>query len=231
MAGTSLIAVEPELSGWFITSPLGMQMLASMSADGFLARPDDALDSSQVSTRGLCARMRRCAVYRTTLAVAQRAGNALAFSDGVDAVHRGQLDLSPSRPRASESPPFQGRSHRPARSAAVGRSLKCSCRWPAHRRAAACRWRSDTRWRTWRRAGSSGSAYQPHLHPVMMIGVHIPQQHRRAVDGVDHHIDLSVVEEIAKGRSPRRDHVRQSGALHRRNVFKLSSLAASSGTL
>ena len=72
-------------------------------------------------------------------------------------------------------------------------------------------------------------ADQLHLHPVVMVGVDVAEQHRRAVDGVDDHIDLAVVEEVAKGRSASGNDDRKPGAFHRRNVFEPPLLAACGG--
>ena len=58
-------------------------------------------------------------------------------------------------------------------------------------------------------ARAFGSADQLHLHPMMMIGIHIAQQHRRAVDWIDHNVDLAIVEQVAECRSTRRNHIRQ----------------------
>ena len=63
-----------------------------------------------------------------------------------------------------------------------------------------------------------------HLHPVMMIGIHVAQQHRRSVDGIDDHIDFAVVEQVAEGRAARGDHDCQPGALHRRDVLEFPVL-------
>ena len=60
----------------------------------------------------------------------------------------------------------------------------------------------------------------------MMVRIHVAQQHGRAVDGVDDHVDLAVVEQVAKGRAARRDDVGQAGALDRRNVLEFPLLSA-----
>src|SRR5215467_1485754 len=46
------------------------------------------------------------------------------------------------------------------------------------------------------------SAYEFECHPVICILNHISQQHRRAIDVVHHYVDMSIIEEIAKRRSP-----------------------------
>ena len=58
-----------------------------------------------------------------------------------------------------------------------------------------------------------------------MIGIDILQQHRRPVDGVDDHVDLAVVEQVAESRAASGDHHRQPGALDRLDVLKSALLA------
>jgi hypothetical protein len=45
----------------------------------------------------------------------------------------------------------------------------------------------------------------------MMVRVHVPEQHRRPVNGIDDYVDPAVVEQIAKGRSTRRNDLCQPG--------------------
>src|ERR1700676_4938073 len=43
-----------------------------------------------------------------------------------------------------------------------------------------------------------GASYQPQLNPSMVIRVHVAKQYRHAVHIVDNHVDLTVVEDVAK---------------------------------
>ncbi len=61
---------------------------------------------------------------------------------------------------------------------------------------------------------------------MMVVGIDIAQQYRRAVDGVDDDIHLAIVEQIAKCGSARGDHDGETCSCDRRNVFKFASLAA-----
>jgi hypothetical protein len=57
---------------------------------------------------------------------------------------------------------------------------------------------------------------------VVVVGIHIAEEHRRPVDGAYDDIDLAVVEEIAKGRAATRNHIREAGPGHGRNVFEFA---------
>src|SRR5579875_2743873 len=48
-------------------------------------------------------------------------------------------------------------------------------------------------------ARTFGAACQPELNPMVAVVAHVAQQHRMVIDHIDHHIDLSVVEEVAEG--------------------------------
>src|ERR1035441_3072061 len=57
---------------------------------------------------------------------------------------------------------------------------------------------------------------------MMMIRIDVLQQYRRSIHRIDYHIDLAVIEEIAKCRTAApRDH-RETGPLYRRYVFKFA---------
>src|SRR5450631_2665465 len=57
---------------------------------------------------------------------------------------------------------------------------------------------------------------------MVMIRIDVLQQYRRSIDRIDDHINLAVIEEIAKGRTASaRDH-RESRPLYRRYVVKLA---------
>ena len=129
--------------------------------------------------------------------------------DGVDAIRRGNLDrLLRARGPVNLCRPRICRIAQPEVQPPVVRT-RCSCRSTAHPAAAACRSPADTPSRRSHRAGFFGAAHQPHLHPVMMIRIHIAQQHRRPIYRIDDHIDLAVVEQIAKRRAASRNHNRQ----------------------
>src|ERR1035438_8927770 len=54
------------------------------------------------------------------------------------------------------------------------------------------------------------AAHQLQFHPMVLIWIHIAQQYRSAVEIVNHHIDLTIVEQIAKCSSAPHVHVGRS---------------------
>ena len=69
-------------------------------------------------------------------------------------------------------------------------------------------------------AGAFRAARQLQFNPVMVVGIHVPQQYRRAVDGIDNHIDLAVIKQVAKSRSASGNHHSQTGIFCGRNVLE-----------
>src|ERR1035441_1436115 len=61
----------------------------------------------------------------------------------------------------------------------------------------------------------------------MMIGINITEQYGRAINRVDDDINLPFVEQVAKGRSTRRNDRCQTRSLDRRNIFEFPILASS----
>ena len=60
-------------------------------------------------------------------------------------------------------------------------------------------------------AGGVARAFRPthelDFDPMMMVRIHVAQQNGRTIDGIDDHVDLAIVEEVAECRAARRDHV------------------------
>ena len=54
-----------------------------------------------------------------------------------------------------------------------------------------------------------------------MVVVHVAQQYRRTIHYIDHHIDLAVVEQIAKCAAAARNDICQPCAFYRRYELKL----------
>ena len=59
---------------------------------------------------------------------------------------------------------------------------------------------------------------------MIVIVVHIAQQHRRVIHAIDHHVDLAVVEEISEGCAACRDDVGQTRSFHGRDDFELPAV-------
>ena len=67
-----------------------------------------------------------------------------------------------------------------------------------------------------------GPSHKLQFHPMVMIGIDVLQQYWGSIHGVDDHIDLAVVEEIAERRSASPGHHRETGPFYRRYIVKLA---------
>ena len=115
---------------------------------------------------------------RTRLAVAHRAGDPLALGDGVDAIHREQLHRLPGAGRPVNLGRTRvGRVPQPeVRPAVVRRNIAAAGQHilthahpvgvQVHRGASGV-------------ARAFRAAHQLHLYPVVIVRVHVPEQHRR----------------------------------------------------
>jgi hypothetical protein len=56
----------------------------------------------------------------------------------------------------------------------------------------------------------------------MVIGVHISEYCRNAIHAVDHHVDLAIVEYVAKRRPAAHHDISETSSLHGRNQFELA---------
>src|ERR1017187_542512 len=56
----------------------------------------------------------------------------------------------------------------------------------------------------------------------MMIRIDVLQQYRRSIHRIDHHVNLAVIEEIAKGRAASPREHRETRPLDGRHVIKLA---------
>ena len=55
---------------------------------------------------------------------------------------------------------------------------------------------------------------EPDAHPMIFVGIHIAEQDGCVIDAVDHNVDFSVIEQIAKCCPTSRNHVCQTGTLN-----------------
>jgi hypothetical protein len=65
------------------------------------------------------------------------------------------------------------------------------------------------------------SSYQLEGKPMVAVFEHIAKQRRRRIHVVQNNVDVSIIENVAKGRAPRRNHVRQAASGRWRNLLKL----------
>ncbi len=77
--------------------------------------------------------------------------------------------------------------------------------------------------------GTLAVADQLHLDPVVLVGIHVAQQDRRTVDGIDDDVDFAVVEQVAEGRAAGGDNVGEAGSLDGLDVFKFAVFAVDVG--
>src|SRR5260370_12813250 len=63
---------------------------------------------------------------------------------------------------------------------------------------------------------------QANPKPVVRVVDDVAQQHRRRVDDVEHHVDVTVVDQIPELRAPRGNNYRQPGAGRRGHFLKFS---------
>src|SRR5579872_5196013 len=157
----------------------------------------------------------------TALAIADRAGNTFIFRYGVDAV-----DMRQAQSLHGAAGPVNlylidcvGVTQSKMDAHVIGREITPPAENIASLTHAVC---GDVDGCTNRVAGAFGAADELHLDPMMMVGIHVAQQHRTAVRTVDDHVDLAVVEEVPKCRAATDGDGGESCSLGRGHKFEFA---------
>jgi hypothetical protein len=139
--------------------------------------------------------------------------DALAFDDGIEAIHSGHVYMfdGSAWPMNLNAVDFRRNSQTKVNAKIVRRGITATAdHIAALPDATGCEidGSSDCIPRTLRPANH----FDP--YPVILVSVHIPQQHWSAVELIDDNIDFAVIEEIAKSCAPRGENRSQAGSLH-----------------
>src|ERR1700761_4086352 len=133
----------------------------------------------------------------TGTAAAERAGNALSFNESVDTIDVWQLDLFDHAgwPMNLCCSSICCVAQTKVQAPIIGRDVT-SARQHILAHPHSIRAQKYSRTSCIARTLRASDKFQ--FHPMMMIRAHIPQQHRRTIDGSEDDIGFAVVKQIAK---------------------------------